>query len=386
MACDFIATRLEWRDIALEQLELPKRTMKLTLGLGSGLAIRPGETGGTVWAIGDRGPNIKLKTAIKAYGLDALKPFKDEKGAKLIPRPGIGPAIVELRLEGDAVRHVRTIPLTGTSGRPISGLPIPGGAGREIEPAYDLEGRPCVADPSGADTEAIVALADGSFLIAEEYAPSILKVDAAGRITMRWVPEGTEGALMGSDYPVAGVLPALAAARRLNRGFEGLAVSPDGSALYVMFQSPPEGSAGPPVVPLFKLSTQTGRQLAAFAYPLDHPRTFLRDAEAGEVSAHDLKVSEVVAIDGDTLLVLERVTQTAKLYAVRLPPVDGSRVIVLAKTLVFSTDEARQIGPDVEGVVLIGSKTLLLVTDNDFGIAGAETEFWRVELARAPSV
>jgi hypothetical protein len=385
MARDFLTTRLEWRDIALEQLELPKRTMKLTLGLGSGLAIRPDETGGTVWAIGDRGPNLKLKTAIKAYGLDALKPFKDANGAKLIPRPGIGPAIVELRLEGDAVRHVRTIPLTGTRGRPISGLPIPGGAGREIEPAYDLAGRPCVADPSGADTEAIVALADGSFLIAEEYAPSILKVDAAGRITMRWVPEGTEGALLGADYPVAGVLPAITATRRRNRGFEGLAVSPDGTALYVMFQSPPEGSTGPPVVPLFKLSAQTGRQLAVFAYPLDDPQSFRRDAEAGEVSADDLKVSEVVAIDGDTLLVLERVTQTAKLYAVRLPPIDASKVHVLAKTLVFSTDEAREIGPDVEGVILIGSKTLLLVTDNDFGVTGAETEFWRVELARAPS-
>ncbi|BCW90380.1 hypothetical protein sos41_35480 [Alphaproteobacteria bacterium SO-S41] len=385
MARPFKVTRLKWTDIALEKLKLPARTMKLTLGLGSGLAVRAGDTSGTLWAIGDRGPNLKLKDAIADYGLDVLKPHMGEKGAKLIPRPGIGPAIVELRLAGDSIEHVRTLALTGRRGRPISGLPIPGGEGREVEPAYDLNGNACPDDPSGADTEALVALSNGSFVVVEEYGPSIMKVNAKGCITMRWVPEGTEGALDGADYPVAGVLPASAAARRLNRGFEALALSPDEKALYVMFQSAPEGSTGAPVVPVLKLSARTGKLLATYAYPFDKPKSFRRDAAAGKVDEDDLKVSEVVALDGETLLVLERITETAKLYAVRLPRAMAGEVPVLEKRLVFSTDDVPRIGPDVEGVALLTPTTLILVTDNDFGVAGAKTEFWKIEFATALS-
>ena len=34
-----------------------------------------------------------------------------------------------------------------------------------------------------------------------------------------------------------------------------------------------------------------------------------------------------------------------------------------------------------EGLAVLGPRTLLLVNDNDFGIEGVRTRFWRVELA-----
>ena len=157
----FTARRLAWRDASLGVITLANgKRMRLTLGLGSGLSQRPGEPGGTFWAIADRGPNLKIKPAIKRYGLEHLTPLKKVDGAKIMPRPDIGPMICQLRLDGDTVQLVRRIPLRGASGRSISGLPIPAGAA-DVEPAFDLKGKDLGSDPSGAYTEAIVALSDG---------------------------------------------------------------------------------------------------------------------------------------------------------------------------------------------------------------------------------
>jgi hypothetical protein len=67
----FVAQRLAWRDTSLGVITLANgNRMRLTLGLGSGLSQRPGDPKGTVWAIADRGPNLKIKPAIKRYGLE----------------------------------------------------------------------------------------------------------------------------------------------------------------------------------------------------------------------------------------------------------------------------------------------------------------------------
>jgi hypothetical protein len=54
------------------------------------------------------------------------------------------------------------------------------------------------------------------------------------------------------------------------------------------------------------------------------------------------------------------------------------RLPTLSKTLVLSTDDHPQISADLEGMVMLGADSLLLVNDNDFGVEGAETCFWRI--------
>src|SRR6185369_1301645 len=125
----------------------------------------------------------------KRYGLEHLRTLAKADGAKVMPRPDIGPTICQLRLQGSAVSLLRRIPLRGDSGRAISGLPIPAGAA-DVEPAFDLTGAPLGTDPSGADTEAIVALSDGTFWIGDEYGPSLMQVGPEGRVLQRWVPKG----------------------------------------------------------------------------------------------------------------------------------------------------------------------------------------------------
>lgn len=153
-------TRLSYADELLGTIDLPKRTLAVTRGLGSGLAHRAGDPANRIWAVGDRGPNLKVPFAIEHYGLRRLGRYAKIEGAKVMPCPDIGPAISELRIEADRVVHVRTLPLRDRSGKPLSGVPIPGGFS---EPAFDLDGTPIDPYSSGADTEGIAAASLSDF-------------------------------------------------------------------------------------------------------------------------------------------------------------------------------------------------------------------------------
>lgn len=126
------------------------------------------------------------------------------------------------------------------------------------------------------------------------------------------------------------------------------------------------------------------------------------------VDSTDVKVSEAAAIGPDRLLIMERISRTTKIYRVHLTPrfilpvahlnqrsrptleqLSGAdnlldvAVPVLAKTLVLSTDDARELDRDLEGLVVLSSHELLLVNDNDFSVEGARTRFWRLRLERS---
>lgn len=272
------------------------------------------------------------------------------------------------------------------------------------EPAFDLDGAPLEPDPSGLDTEGIAALADGGFWVGDEFGPSLVRLDGDGRVLKRLVPEGTD--LDGAAYPVEPCLPAIAARRQLNRGFEAIAISPDGRWLFLAFQSPlahPDEKAHEQArhVRLWRLDAETGAVDAQFLYPLDPPETFRRDGEKKPLDRSDLKVSELCWVGADSLLVLERGSETTKIYKVtpaddlRLPPEhldtatrptveelsggdEDFGLPVLAKSLLFSSDDAPDVAADLEGMAILSPSDLLLVNDNDFGVEGAETGFWRV--------
>jgi hypothetical protein len=346
-------------------LRSPRGRLRLTFSVGSGLARRPGDPKGRIWGLGDRGPNLKIKTAIELYGLDHLEPLKAREGAKVLPLPDFQPCLAELEVGRNRVRMLRVVPLSGAEG-PLSGRAPAGSAEAAMEPIFDLKGRVLPADPAGVDPEGLVALADGGFWICEEYGPSLLRADADGVVRRRWTPPGDRSP---SAEPV---LPEAAQRRRLNRGFEGLAISGDEHWLYAVFQS---GFAGErrDHTAIWKLDAQTGALAAAYAYPFDAPQSFTADAAAGEASLEDLKVCELVWTAPDRLLVLERITRSARIYRV-----DVSTPGPLAKTLVFSTDDHPEIAPDLEGMALLSKRELLIATDNDFGTEGAETRFYRL--------
>jgi hypothetical protein len=355
--------KLDWRDLPLEIIDLPKAKLQLTLGLGSGLSAQ----GGRVFAVTDRGANLFVSQAVDDYGLGHLEPLRAIRDAKIMPFPDTGPEIAELSVAGNEVRLVRRMPLRTRSGKPISGRALPGG---EMEAVFDLQGRPLALDALGADTEAIAAMPDGGFFVAEEYGPSLLKADENGVVTERWVPAGREAELAHPDLLVRGVLPERAARRRRNRGFEALCVSADGAWLYLGLQSALKDEDERSALVL-KLDAKTEVLAGEYLYRFDDTSSFMRDAGRRKVTLSDLKICEFAWAGEDRLIALERIAHTAKLYLASLAGPSG-------KHLLMSSDEYPEIGSDIEGMTLLSPTEIVISSDNDFGVEGAETEFWRI--------
>lgn len=404
---------------ALDAPELPLfgvtfkggKAMDLSVGYASGAFHRPGDAKGTIWAITDRGPNIDCAEAGDLTGGDAAAMCAGDESGKIFPVPEFDPTIYALEIAGGKIAVKSEIPLKGTDGAKLSGLSI-GLTQNPTEPAFDKNGAPIAQTPNGFDSESIVALADGSFWISDEYGPSIAHVAADGTVLDRLVPAGTEGDYAKADYPASGVLPAIIARRTLNRGIESIAVSPDEKTLYFALQSPlsnPDKDAykSSRLLRLFKFDPATKTVLGEYAYQLDLPESFKADNAKKTPKQSDVKVSEMVAVGADKLMVLERISKTTKLYIVDLagatpvpaafdaaataPTLEqlgeadlaGAGVVPLTKALAFDSDDHKGMPSKIEGIAMMDPTHLVVMNDNDFGIEGAKTQAVEITLSKA---
>lgn len=378
-------------------------TLKFTTGIGSGAYHYPGDDRNTVYTIGDRGVNVKCSEDTAIIGADICA-----KG-KIFPVTNYAPSIFKLQKQ----RHhnwkiVEIIQMKDTNGKQITGLPNPY-TSMATENAYDNKGNAIAFDANGLDTEAMVRLSDGSFWVSDEYAPSLVHVSAGGEIMERLVPAGIEDELATANYPVVGALPEILSKRKLNRGIESIAVSPDETYIYFIMQSPlanPGKAAYKKSrnVRLFKMDLQSREVIAEYVYVIDTPDTFLDD-NTGKQSK--VKVSEMVAYGDDKLIILERVSKTTKLFRVELD--EASNIlntewdkVVTSPSLEQITDlSAVEISPldkeialdsavdlpgalpsKVEGVAILNDHELFLVNDNDFGIEGADTHLVNLRVGK----
>jgi hypothetical protein len=367
---------------------------------------------GRFWATTDRGPNGTAKV--------------DGKKLRTLLTPTFAPEIYELTLSGSAgaaceVRVGTTIALAGRSGMPLSGRP--NGVGRD-EPILDAaSGKPVAGDPNGVDTEGLVQLKDGSFWMVEEYRPSLLRVSAEGRVLERFVPEGAS--LAGADAKVHDVLPAAYANRRDNRGFESLAVSPDGTRLWTLLQSPLDHGKTKAVkkagnVRLLAFDPAQGRPTAEHVYRLGDPTD--PDYLTKGAAPDDGKLCAMAAIDADSLLVIEsNDAGLARLYRIDLASatdtlaerssridatleeivdLEAAGIVPVTKTLVadlaslvprmrrdvFGEAELSGDAPlKLEGMAILGPDRVAIVNDNDFGVnlgpgAVCRTCLWVIRL------
>ncbi|WP_409473726.1 esterase-like activity of phytase family protein [Streptomyces sp. HC307] len=345
---------------------------------GIGSDIYPAGRKGEFWTVTDRGPNGQIKV--------------DGKNRRTFPVPGFDPAIVRIRVCGDSVRVLDATPITTSSGKPLTGLSNQ--EGRDEAP-YSYDARtPLSYDPNGLDTEGLVRAEDGSFWLVDEYGPSLVHVSARGKVLTRYVPEGRN--LTGADYPVVEALPSVLLHRKINRGFEGLALLPGGD-LVMAVQSPlslPDKGAGEAsrTTRLLRFSPKKKAVTAEYAYRFDAVNV----VDPGEDDTSELKISSVVAVGGDRLLVEERTDKAARLQLVRLdrganilggawdddatsPSLEqlddpaAAGVPVLAKRLVVDLGTVAGVPGKIEGVARVDRDTLALINDNDFGMTdGAE--------------
>ncbi|MFE3032852.1 esterase-like activity of phytase family protein [Streptomyces canus] len=347
---------------------------------GIGSDIYPAGHKGEFWTVTDRGPNGQIKVA----------------GTKrrTFPVPGFDPAIVKIRVVGDTVKVLDATPITTSAGRPVTGLPDQ--QGRDEAP-YDYKAVTALSyNPNGLDTEGIVRAADGSFWLVDEYGPSLVHVSARGKVLTRYVPKGLN--LTGAGYPVVEALPSVLLHRKTNRGFEGLAQLPGGD-LVLAVQSPlslPDTKAGEAsrTARLLRFSPKKKAVNAEYAYRFDPVNV----VDPGEDDTSELKISSVVSLGGDRLLVEERTDKAARLQLVRLerssdilasswdddatsPSLEqlddpaASGVPVLAKRLVVDLGTVAGVPGKIEGVARVDHDTLALINDNDFGMTDGTGAF-----------
>ncbi|NEB00970.1 esterase-like activity of phytase family protein [Streptomyces sp. SID13726] len=347
---------------------------------GIGSDIYPAGRKGEFWTVTDRGPNGQIK-------VDGTK-------RRTFPVPGFDPAIVKIRVSGKTVKVLDAIPVTTSSGKPVTGLSNQ--AGRDEAPYGYNALTPLSYNPNGLDTEGIVRAADGSFWLVDEYGPSLVHVSARGKVLTRYVPKGLN--LTGAGYPVVEALPSVLLHRKINRGFEGLAQLPGGD-LVLAVQSPlslPDTAAGEAsrTTRLLRFSPKKKAVTAEYAYRFDPVNV----VDPSEDDTSELKISSVVAVGGDRLLVEERTDKAARLQVVRLdrcsnivgsawdkdstsPSLEqladpaASGVPVLAKKLVVDLGKVAGVPGKIEGVARVDRDTLALINDNDFGMTDGSGAF-----------
>ena len=361
--------------------------------------VRPADHRLSLWVITDRGPNGTVETP-------------SARRRTLLDRSFV-PSIARLDLDAThrsadepaAARVSRIVPLANRTGRPLSGRP--NGVGRD-EPILDPRNAATIPpDPDGIDSEGLVRMRNGSFWVAEEYRPSLLEVSPAGRAVARYVPAGQ--AIPGAGMDVHEVFPAAYGARRDNRGFEALAVSPDETRLWLLLQSPldhpvAKAAAHTGNVRLLAFDVATRSPVAEYIYRLGDPEAegFLDRGAPPE----DGKLCAIAALDTETLLVLEQSDGgLARLYACRLAgatdtlgrdpspasddlPIEqiadlpGAGIVPVGKRLVADlatllprmahtvfSERAESPPPlKLEGMAVLDASHVVIVNDNDFGI------------------
>ncbi|WP_309231726.1 esterase-like activity of phytase family protein [Nocardia sp. SYP-A9097] len=233
-------------------------------GFGSAFAPVPGSKD-EFYGLTDRGPNVDGKG----------------KNEKLVAVPDFMPAIAKFKLVGTRAVVESTIPLKNPAGQPFNGLvDSSASTGETIK---DLNGNVQPPTDHGIDSEGLVALADGSFWVSDEYGPFLVHFDAKGTELERLAP--------GRG------LPKELSLRTANQGMEGLTVTPDGNTLVGIVQSAlnEPGVTSAREVPMTRIVTVDLKTKAVkeFIYPLENPK-------------EKLAVSEVTALSATTFVVDER--------------------------------------------------------------------------------
>ncbi|WP_076416975.1 choice-of-anchor I family protein [Colwellia sp. UCD-KL20] len=406
-------------DVVFTKGGVSSAPLALDVGFGSGAYHRAGDDSNVFYTITDRGPNIKCSDTNAVFGIED---FCMPGGDKVFPQPDFTPTIYKIKLtkaESGAYGYevLEELPLKNTLGENISGI-TNNLTVTDSETSIGTDGELIDYDNAGLDTEAIVRLKDGTFWLTDEYGPSLVHVDVDGTILKRVVPESVATDLDNAGYPVEGLLPDALKHRKLNRGIESIALSEDEKSLYFIMQSPlafPDANAYKTSshVRLFKLALTDGDITSVegeYVYNMDRASSYAGLNNTGDQGKKqsDVKISEMVAVGNDELVILERISGVTKFYRVNLTTGDNilgeaiatgtvvnnesteektlEQVYDLAfhnakavsKELVFNTLTDMPAGmtapTKIEGIAVLDNEHVLLINDNDFGIFGDATK------------
>ncbi len=226
------------------------------------------------WALSDRGPGggtLSYDTRVQRFTLDV--------------NPTTG-AISNFMIAETVKFTSNGLPMNGMAPSPTNVL------GR----AFDPEG-------------IVVSATTGHLFVSDEYGPSLYEFDRNGNLVRSFTTPANLIPRNGSGTPNFADDTGNIAGKTTNRGFEGLAVSPDGKFLYAVLQSAmlDEGAGNGTITRIVKFDTTTGLAVGQYAYQL-------------ETAAQGRGVSALVAVNDHEFLVLERNNRGVGVGATVAPP------------------------------------------------------------------
>jgi predicted extracellular nuclease len=270
------------------------------------------------------------------------------------------------------------------------------------------------------DPEGLVVGVNGHFFISDEYGPSVYEFDATGSFLRALTPPSNVIPRNGSTPYYAADGGTITAGRQENRGYEGLAISPDGTKLFAVFQDPlvDEGGRNSRNVRIVRYDIATGQSDAQYVYQLEAiadinnriPGT--ANDFAANAQGRNIGISSLVAVNDHQLLVVERdnrgvgvddpagnapigskrvfqieLTGATDVSSSALGTTLPAGVTPVSKSLFLDLADAIQgsgqkIPEKIEGLAIgpqlaDGSFSLLVATDNDFSVTqnSSNTQF-----------
>ncbi|WP_051534819.1 esterase-like activity of phytase family protein [Deefgea rivuli] len=330
---------------------------------GSGLAFKKMDSAGNLyfWATSDRGPNG-----------DAPKVQDGDKKreAKIFLTPDFAPRFAEIKVSRQQSADVISSKPFLIDGQAASGLPLPkGSVGATGETPLSDALKTLAFSPRGIDPEGIVSDKNGKLWVVDEYGPFLMQVDAASGKVLKQLAPGKG-------------LPEVLKHRQPNRGFEAVAVAPNGK-VYAMLQSTlnidGETKSNAQFIRLVELDPATGAT-RTLAYPLD--------VDVYK-KAGDAKIGDLVAIDDTHFALIEQGKGKDKklrnvLYVIdisgadNLNQIDGkepefaskdaqANIKMIRKQRVVDLRDLGWKAEKAEGLALF-ENGIAVINDNDFGL------------------
>ena len=348
-------------------------------GIGSDLYHMPGDAADIFYVVTDRGPNN-----------DTVQPDKSSGTGFVVPT--FSPLILKIKLNGTSVQVLETIAIKTKNGAGTTGLPNVKGydaiptdvKGITADSLYNL---------AGLDAEGLVKTTNGEFWIVDEYAPSLANLTSTGEVKSRYVPAGWKGT--PKTFKAVKSIPEIYLKRKANRGFEALALTPDGTTLFVGLQSPllnPTKAVGDASLATRILRFDISSKQFTGEFVFGFEKVSVVDAKATKNS--DLKLSAMVALDANTLLVQERTDNSYLLSTITIDEsanILGSKwdlaattpsletytgagtnaeiealIAASKKSIVFNSTSIPSMPGKIEGVAVLDANHIVVVNDNDF--------------------
>jgi glycerophosphoryl diester phosphodiesterase len=341
---------------------------------------------GTWWALADNGYGARANSADFQLVIHRIDPRWTDAA---------GPRVLATTLLRDPDRH---IPWTIVCDR-NAGTPLPAFSFNVLPPPPAA----CGSDRSGRiltgfdlDPESFVRAPDGTFWVSEEFGPFLLHIAEDGRVLAPPVQvpgvRSPQNPFLKISDRARAERPTLAA----SRGFEGLAISPDGSTLYALLEGAVAGDE-PRDLRLYVYSiAQAAFAPAFFTVRLDGASqtvdlSSLTDASGARVYSDaiappsgPLAIGELKAVNDRQLLLIERDNlgddeappRVKKIFLLTLPSAREGAVGKKQVVDLLAIPDPSGLGGEmnffrlpfytIESVHVVDERTLLVASDNNF--------------------